>query len=171
MQAPERLAWLKKEIGDLVDRFQRESTRYKRHAFVLKITSVFLAAIITVLLGLKLRSTSWSEAFSNVALFLGAAITVLSAYEAFFEPRTLWVRETVTFARLKDLKRDLLYWESGQDPQDIDAKELAMFKARLDSILEDTLKHWMKLRGAPELEKSLEARADLKSKDQPNHQG
>lgn len=165
MQANERLAWLKNEIAALVDRYKGESERYKKHAIVLKIVSVFLAALITVLLGLKLRSTGWAEAFSNIALFLGATITVLSAYEAFFDPRALWVRETITFVRLKDLKRDLLYWESGQDPKEIDTRDLARFKSRLDLILEDTLKHWIKLRGASELEKRLEARADLTMKD------
>lgn len=167
MQASERLEWLKHEIGSLVARYQRESARYKRHAIVLKIVSVFLAAIITVLLGLKLGShTRWAEAFSNAALFFGATITVLSAYEAFFDPRALWVRETVTSARLKDLMRDLLFWEKGQDPQEIDAIELAKFKSRLDSILDDALTYWMKLRGATELEKRLEAKAELRTKDQ-----
>jgi hypothetical protein len=165
MQTPEQLNWLKEEIGSLVARYRNESARYKKHAIVLKIISVFLAALITVLLGLKLRSTGWVEVLSNVALFLGATITVLSAYEAFFDPRALWVRETITFVRLKDLQRDLQYWEAGQDPEKINAKELASFKSRLDSILEDTLKHWMKLRGAPELEKRLEARAELRTKD------
>ena len=165
MKAVERLTWLQKEVDTLVSRYHSESSLYKKQAFRLKITSVCLAVVITVLLGLKLQNTALAAEFSNVALILSAIITVLSAYEAFFDPRALWVRETVTFARLKDLQRDLNFWASGQDPESIDVAALDGFKIRLDSILEDTLKYWMKIRGAPDLEKHLQAKAELRSKD------
>ena len=163
MKPSERLFWLQKEIDNLVSRYQVESRRYKKVAFRLKIISVFLAATITVLLGLKLQYIAVANLLSNIALFLSAAITVLSAYEAFFDPRALWVRETVTFAHLKDLQRDLLFWTSGSDPDAIKIEDLDKFKARLDFILEDTLKYWMKIRGAQDMAKALKARADLKS--------
>jgi hypothetical protein len=161
VKANEQLKWLQEEIDKLVNRYHRESSLYKRQAFRLKIVSVFLAAIITVLLGLKLGESQLTEVFSNIALILSATITVLSAYEAFFDPRALWVRETVTFARLKDLQRDLNFWKEGLDPETIDAEMVGKFKSRLDSILEDTLKYWMKIKGAPDLEKQLEAKAEL----------
>jgi len=165
MNAVERLTWLQKEVDTLVSRYQREAAIYKQQAFRLRIISVFLAAIITVLLGLKLQNVELANGFSNVALVLSAAITVLSAYEAFFDPRSLWVRETVTFARLKDLQRDLRFWTSGLDPESINSEALDMFKNRLDSILDDTLKYWMKIRGAPDFDKYLEAGAELRSKE------
>ena len=56
-------------------------------------------------------------------------------------------------------------WKSGADPDDISAEELNRFKMRLDNILEDTLKYWMKIRGAPDVEKNLQARADLRAKE------
>jgi len=152
MKAVDQLNWLQEEIDKLVEGYKSDAKLYKKQAFRLRIISVLLAAIITVLLGLKLQNTIVAEGFSNVALVLSAAITVLSAYEAFFDPRALWVRETVTFARLKDIQRDLRYWAKGRDPEDIDVEELNRFKVRLDSILEDTLKYWM-------------TKAELKSKD------
>lgn len=161
MKAVERLNWLQAEIDVLVGRYQNDSRAYKRQAFRLRIVSVFLAAIVTVLLGLKLKDEALTAAFSNGALVLSAAITVLSAYEAFFDPRALWVRETVTFARLKDLQRDLRFWAAGQDPDAMDPAAVERFKVRLDLVLEDTLKYWMKIKGAPDLEKGLEARAEL----------
>jgi hypothetical protein len=167
MNAADRLTWLQKEVDSLVDRYQRESSRFKKEAIVLKIVRVLFAAIITVLLGLKWGEGSvWADRLSNIALILGALITVFSAYEAFFDPRALWVRETVTFARLKDLQRDLRYWTAGRNIEAIEGKELARFKLRLDSVLEDSLKYWMKLRNAPDLEKVLEAKAELRT-DEP----
>ena len=161
MKMSDRLDCLRKEVDDLVGRYQRESSRYKKDAFRLKIVSVFLAGTISVLLGLKLDEGT-TKILTNIALVLSAFISVLSAYEAFFDPRSLWIRETVTFARLKDLQRDMRFWASGQDPESIDVELLEHFKRRLDSILQDTLKYWMKIRGAPDLDKQLEARAELK---------
>jgi hypothetical protein len=167
MKPAERLEWLETEIDNIVKRYKTESTHYKKVAFRLKIVSVFLAAFITVFLGLKLKETRLTEILSNASLVLSAAITVLSAYEAFFDPRALWVRETVTFARLKDLERDILFWKSGKDTEDINLEELDGFKLRLDQILADTLKYWMKIRGANDLDKALDAKADLQSKENP----
>ena len=165
MTTADRLLWLQAEIDKLVERYHDECTRFKREAFQLRIVSVILAALITVLLGLKFRNDALTAWFSNIALVLGAAISVLSAYEAFFDPRALWVRETVTFARLKDLQRDVRFWTSGVDPGAVRPEMLEMFKRRLDAILEDTLKYWMKIRGAPDLEKGLAAKAELRSKE------
>jgi hypothetical protein len=161
MKSTERLECLRKDFDDLVNRYQPEAHQYKNQAFRLRIMSVVLASIVTVLLGLKLDGNILlTTIFSNIALVLSAAITVLSAYEAFFDPRALWVRETVTFARLKDLQRDLRFWASGLDPDAIDILEVGAFKLRLDAILEETLKYWMKIKGAPDLERSLEAKAE-----------
>lgn len=170
MKTTERLKCLEKEVDDLVKRYKDESVRYKNAAFRLKITSVVLAAIISILLGLKLGKgedvgATFTYIATNVALALSAVISVLSACEAFFDPRALWVRETVTFARLKDLQRDLRFWASGLDPEAIEPKSLDSFKRRLDFILQDTLKYWMKIRGAPDLEKQLEAKAELSGKE------
>lgn len=167
MKPNEQLDYFTSELKVLVDRYKHESSHYKIIAFRLKIISVLLAAIITILLGLKFSHSNVevSNILSNIALFLGASITVLSAYEAFFDPRALWVRETVTFVRLKDLQRDLDFWKSGNDPSEITLEELRIFKMRLDRILDDTLKYWMKIRGAPDIEKNLEAKAELRAKD------
>ena len=163
MNPGERLIWLQKEIDNLVGRYQIEARYYKKVAFRLKILSVLLSAIITIFLGLKLQYTTVANLLSNIALVLSAAITVLSAYEAFFDPRALWVRETITFARLKDLQRDILFWTAGSDTAAIKIEELDKFKFRLDAILEDTLKYWMKIKGAQDMAKALKARADLRS--------
>ena len=157
MKVKDKLDCLQREVDDLVGRFQSDCVRYKRDAFRLKIVSAILATIVTVLLGLKLQSMELIASFNNIALILSAAISVLSAYEAFFDPRALWVRETVTFARLKDLQRDLRFWASGQEPEGIDGDVLNVFKSKLDSILEETLKYWIRIRGAPDLEKRLGA--------------
>ena len=148
MSTKEQREHLENQLKQLIDRFKGDRQRHKRLAVVLKALTVSLAGIVTVLLG-------WKEAPSvpippfvgNIALILGATITVVSAYEAFFDPRILWVRETVVFARLTDLERDLTYAVAGAKDGEIDGGALERFKARLDAILEESLKGWLRLRG------------------------
>jgi hypothetical protein len=156
MKVQERLDCLNAELDSLVRRYASECAKHKARALVLKITSVVLATTITILLGLKFQSAAIRLDLSNIALVLGGLITVLSAYDAFFDPRSLWVRETVTFARLKDLQRDLRFWSAGLEEAEADLQVLERFKRRLDHILDESLKYWMKVRGAPELERAAE---------------
>jgi hypothetical protein len=156
MKPKERLTCLNDELDKLVARYARECAKYKNRALVLRVTSVLLATTITILLGLKFQDASPRMELSNIALVLGGFITILSAYDAFFDPRSLWVRETVTFARLKDLQRDLRFWAAGLEDEEADPAELEKFKHRLDHILEESLKYWMKIRGAPDLERAAE---------------
>ena len=163
MDQKKRLNWLEEEIDKIVERYKADAGRHKKVAFRLRILSVLLSAIITIFLGLKLENVSVSNVLSNIALILSAAITVVGAYEAFFDPRALWVRETITFARLKDLQRDFRFYSSGLEDGTIKIEDLDKFKSKLDSILEDTLKYWMKIKGAQDMAEALKSRADLKS--------
>lgn len=164
MNTGERLKCLQNDLDKLVSRYSGEAKRYKKTALMLKITSVVFAALITVLLGLSVEQVL-KDTLRNISLALGAVITVLSAYEAFFDPRALWIRETVTFARLKDLQRDLRFWSSDLDNESMDSHMVDMFKQRLDRILNDSLKYWMKVRGAPDVESREKQNTDQTAED------
>jgi hypothetical protein len=157
MKPENKIKCLQEDIDHLVGRYAQDCIRHKNRALRLKIASVLLAAMITILLGLKISNPTLKDYFSNIALIFGGLITVLSAFEAFFDPRSLWVRETVTFARLKDLQRDLRFWASGLDPEDIQPEMLNAFKRRLDHVLDESLKYWVKIKGAPDIERTAEA--------------
>jgi hypothetical protein len=157
MTNPERLEWLLKEVDNQVKQFGKDSARHKKAALRLKIASVVLAAFITILLGLRLQNEQVKTQLSNVALVFGGFITIFSAYEAFFEPRALWIRETIVCVRLKDLQRDLKYWVTGREASNVDTQTIDAFKARLDRILDHSLKNWMTMRGATEPESSASA--------------
>jgi len=138
---------LKEEVKSLTDAFKKERDRHKRTALVFRILSVILAASITILLGLKVAAEI--EMFlKNLALAFGAIITVVSAYEAFFSPRALWIRETITYSRLKDLQRDIKL--TCDESNEVSREEFENLKKRLDDILQDDLKEWIKLRALNE---------------------
>ena len=147
MSTKEQQEYLKDQLAKLIVCFKDDRERHKKLALLLKGLIVSMAGLVTVLLGWKEASEVIQPILGNIALVLGAAITVVSAYEAFFDPRILWVRETVVFARLTDLNRDLAYAVAGAQGGELDNAALKEFKVRLDAILEDSLKAWLRLRG------------------------
>src|SRR5215471_1247834 len=78
--------------------FSSKRRRDKRKAFRLKMGAAVLAASITVLLGLKVASET-EAILKNVALFAGALVAVLNAWDAFYDHRSLWVKRTAIVAR------------------------------------------------------------------------
>lgn len=147
MKTEEKLKLIESEIDDRVREFARKRHGDKRRAFGLKVLSVLLAAIITVLLGLKVEA-GWSDLLRNIALVFGALITVINAYEAFYDYRALWIRRTVTLVNLYKLQRDFRFYKSGVEPDEISGATLERFKNRLDEIMDNDLRNWLKLRDA-----------------------
>jgi hypothetical protein len=153
MNAANQKKKFEEHITDIVTAFANECHSNKRIALKLKISSVLLSATVTVCLGLKSINTTWGTVLSDVALVLSALISVVSAYEAFFDPRSLWIRETIVFTKLRNLKREFEFWAAGCDGDTLEpaeAEKLLGFKDKLDQILLESLKHWMKIRGATE---------------------
>ena len=162
----EKVEWFAAELDGLVNRYKGESNHYKRESAIIKLVSVFISASITVLLATRniVKNTEMMELLAGTALVGSVMISVVSAYDALFDPKSLWVRETVTFARLKDLQRDFRYWSVGLDSEELDLITLKHYKDQLDSILRDTLKHWMKLRGASDMERKPEVTLEMNVK-------
>ena len=87
-----------------------------------------------------------ANVFQGLALVLGATITILNAIEAFYDHRSLWIRETVTLARLRSLKAELDFAGAGLEGEQMDESSLKKFMRRYENILQDDLKAWLKLR-------------------------
>ena len=79
---------------------------------------------------------------------------VINAYEAFFDHRALWVGQTVTLFCLRNLRRELRFYTAGAEPAEIDTETATRFKNRLNRIMEDALREWLKLRSEGETQSS-----------------
>jgi hypothetical protein len=168
MNAARQKTKFEEHLKEITDAFGKECHHNKRVALRLKISSVFLSAVVTVCLGLKL-ATDWQTALSNVALGLSAVVTVVGAYEAFFDPRAIWIRETIVYTKLRNLKREFEFWSAGCDGETLEpanAEKLERFKQKLDQILMDSLKNWMKIRGAPDAESPTELKASQAAQEE-----
>src|SRR5206468_11572693 len=98
----EHFTWLQHELNRQLTAYRRRRKRDKRKAFVLQMATVILSATITVLLGI--RATGFVQQYlTDIAIALGAIITVLAAAEAFFGHRGLWILRSHTVRRLEAL--------------------------------------------------------------------
>jgi hypothetical protein len=136
-------------LADDVERqlgvFSRRRRRDKRKALLLQISTVFLSACITVLLGLKV-GTRLADQFSNVALALGAAVTVLAAFEVFFKHRELWIIRTVTVRKLEELRRRINYYQAGRGADELKEPEIVGLVSLFEEIVGQDRDAWLDLR-------------------------
>jgi hypothetical protein len=102
-------------------------------------TSV-LGAAATVLLGWQ-DPAALAPYFKNAALIATALITVLAAYDAFFEPRKLWARETFVLNSLLDLRRE---FEIAKASRELTIEDVGKLSERFHATLQRSLGDWVK---------------------------
>lgn len=134
---------LGEELEARVREFSRKRLRDKRKAFGLKLGAALLGAAVTILLGLKV-STEVEPTLKNIALIAGAAVALLNAWDAFYDHRALWVKRTLTVARLKKLQRTFRLARAATPEPTPDVFE--GFRVTLDQILDDDLSSWVQMR-------------------------
>ena len=145
-----KIRWISQNIDLHIKNFSKLRENNKKKALVLHMATTFLAAIITVLLGLnvyKLGSRNGQyidEILRMIALILGALVTTISAFNAFFGHKYLWINNTKTRNNLYKLKADFDYFLTENHQPSLDGIEV--FKTRLDEILENANFEWEKLR-------------------------
>jgi len=135
-----QVGFLAKELEKLISIFKSDRDRHKKNALRVKLSTAVLAASATILLGWQ--GSPFQEFLKNIALVLNATITLFAAYEVFFEPRKLWVRETIIFSKLKDIERDLKY-DLAKDPS-LPEDKLSAYKQKIDEALTESLDEWVK---------------------------
>lgn len=156
-----QLGFVRNEVERQLALYRRRRRRDKRKAFTLQMATVCLSATITVLLGLRTAGDvrTW---LLNIALVLGALVTVLAAAEAFFTHRRLWVLRTTTVRRLEGLARRLGFLAAGPESNS-DQAALDRCLAELNRILSDDQKAWLHLRETP-----ASTHADIPSHTNPD---
>ena len=140
MSENSQVAFLQKELDGQISRITGERNRHKRKALWIRLAIAGLSALATIVLGWQ--GAPFPELLKNIALVLNAAITVIAAYDIFFEPRKLWVRETLLVSKLKDLQRDLQYDLAGNSNLPEDA--LSQYKDDIDQVFKESLDNWVK---------------------------
>ncbi|WP_318509015.1 DUF4231 domain-containing protein [Bacillus sp. T3] len=153
MQTETKLVLLLKEIDENIMMFEQRRKRHKNKAILLKTTSIVGSALVTVLLGLK---SIQNNLISDFALMLSAFITIFNGIEGFYNHRSLWIKDVKTLTSLQELKRDLNFYIAGMPEEKISIQTLVRYKDRLQSICNDDVKTWSKIKEEQNLTDSEE---------------
>jgi hypothetical protein len=143
--ADARFNHLKKELRDRIHTTDKKKRKEKRIAFWLRVTTVAFSGTITVLLGFKVGQPA-ARYLSNGALILSATVTVLTAVDAFYNYRSLYIHRTILITKLEGLVRRLDYLAAGRDPG-ITREQMDCLLKEMDQVLAEDLQAWRRLRG------------------------
>lgn len=144
-----KVKFLKVQIAERIQGFteRRNSNKHKARNFHVSIT--VLGAISTIILGFNFSNLEYLAFFEgqtkNIALILSALITVVSAYNTFFDHKGLWVNYTTTRNSLYNLDFEIDYYLEGNEY--IEKEKIENFKERYNEILDQANHKWTKLRG------------------------
>jgi hypothetical protein len=114
-----RAEFLKARIALALAYLERSRDRNRRRATTIKLSTVGLSAVATVLLGLQL--SGMDDFLRNFAFILVTLVTLLNALEPFFNFRSMWVEEEASIAQFFRLRDELGYeiaTASGGTPSD-----------------------------------------------------
>jgi hypothetical protein len=164
MKTASKLEFLENELSKFVKEYKRDRLIYRNLGFIFKMTTVFFSATITVLLGLR-GMDNLAGTYANIALVLGALITVISAADAFFDFRSLWMRKQVLFRSLQEVERELNYYKSGMEQEEINVKQITKYLDKLNDILRKDMEDWIRTKGENALQAAVEANQEHDLKD------
>ncbi len=141
-EAQGKLNIIKKRISNDIDFYKKERKKNKLRAFIIRVMSTFLAAIITVLLGLHLEGLE--KTFNTIALVISGFLTIIGILQKMLDSKDLWVQYTATVAKLEGLLFSIEYLEEGKNA--IRLKDAEYVKLKYDKIMQQTTAFVIKVR-------------------------
>ena len=138
---------LRKDLDAQIKSFAEKRMTNKRRALSLKMLATTFSVLTTILLGLKGFEylTESSLPFKNLTLVLSALVTLVSAFDGFFNHRALWVRYTLTVSNLRAIQDELDYATADASASPSQAKVDELFK-KYQNVLSETNTSWQTLR-------------------------
>jgi Protein of unknown function (DUF4231) len=140
MSTSEQIEYLKKNLEDQINAFKKRRRENRRLSVALRVLIISLGGLITVLLGVKVDA-ALQQSLNNLALICGAAISLATAIESFFNYRELYVRYTTTYVQLLNLKSDLEFQLIGENNR-AQKQEIEKLFTRFQQILTETNEYW-----------------------------
>jgi len=118
-------------------------SRYRRAASTIKVTSLAMSVISTIILGLQ-NLDFWT----GLAFGLVAVSTAVNAVEPFFNWRSRWVLMEETQYRLQRIRDELNYTLMRTPPQHLRFDDVDAFFTRTQDVWKDTSLRWLQYRRA-----------------------
>jgi Protein of unknown function (DUF4231) len=138
----EQLDFIKKMIMERLADADSSRLFYRQRAYRYYISTIVLGAFTTVLLGLNIETLK--ETARIGALIITSLVTIINAYNAFFNNKELWVANNSAVNRFYQLNFDISFAE--KNPTKISDEEILIFKKRYQEILDELNTTWQKNR-------------------------
>ena len=127
------------ERGHAYARARKQRFRWK--SVTVRLTTLVLSAVSTIILGLQNLDPWTGTAFALVAV-----VTVVSALEPFFAWRSLWVLMEEASYKFHRLEDDLTYYVASTPAADVDPERVREMFERYQEIWDSLSGRWLKLR-------------------------
>ena len=147
-----QLEYLHRQISDRLTRLESSVEYYRYRHYRYQSSAVVLAALITILSGLKLPflhgivGDQLPALLTDVVLMLGAISTVVAAFGSFFSPQQSWYLNAEIYAKMRALEAKLEMDERSGTFSEREAIAVVEFYREYQSIMDDYNKRWQELR-------------------------
>lgn len=122
MESHNSPSFLAHEIDKSIEILKNKVKKQKSKTRFFNGSSIVLGALITLTLGIKVAGSE--EVQKNIALILGAILTILNGWNAMFDYKKLWTRQKSTLLDLYQLRNELGFRLSHIHSDTIDITDL-----------------------------------------------
>jgi hypothetical protein len=140
-----KAGFLLDELNDRILSFQNRRKENRSKSFYIKITGTVCSALTTILVGLQGFDKPYATWLSNLALAMSASVTVLTAWESFFDHRGLWVKYTKARSQLLAIKARLEFQLAGNN-EPLSQDQLESHFRDYQAVLDEVNASWLQLR-------------------------
>lgn len=140
-----RLGLLHEELDRSIKKFEGRRKRNAKMGVVVKLLSLGLSAVVTVLLGLGGADADYLL-YGRAALILSAMTGVVSGISVFFDFNDLALKYKDTVDKLGIIKIKLRYLETGGKNSPAEAEEVDALKDEYISTLKETYEFFQAVR-------------------------
>ena len=155
-ESAKKLDYLIKDIDKSIKLYEGRGKKNKRPALIFKVLTTGLSSVVTILLGLRVTNAVAVTVMNNLALAISALMTVVTAWNAFYDYTELWVQYSKTVEELSLLKKDIEYLQAGND--NITVYEITYLKKRYDQILVESVNLMVKVRSEDTVKSSSKSK-------------
>ena len=136
----EQLFFLKKSIANRIIAIKSRKVFYRKEAYYIYLSTAVLAALTTILSGLKIPEISEIARIS--IMIIGSLITLINTYSAFYHHKEMWVANNEALNKFYELNFDIEFNENGD--VEITKEKIDEYKKSYQTILNELNQTWNK---------------------------
>ena len=139
MSSKEAIDYLQTEIQKKIKSFKSRIEFYRKGTFKLIMFTAILSALTTFLIGIF--QVYELKILSVLALATSSGMTIVTAWDSFFNFRLRWIKNNETLMRLYELSSDIQY-NKFKKHEVLEQTEIDKYYEQYKKILRDANENW-----------------------------